>query len=83
MLPGTNTKVVAVDGLIDADANNEIIFAGRLSNMFYGTDMQGDEEQFDMWYSKDNQEERLAIQFIAGVQVAWPDEIVIGNIAKA
>lgn len=83
MLPGTNTKVVAVDGLIGADDNYEIIFAGRLSNMFYGTDMQGDEEQFDMWYSKDNQEERLAIQFIAGVQVAWPDEIVIGNIAKA
>lgn len=83
MLPGTNTKVVAVDGLIGAVANTEVIFAARLSNMFYGTDMQGDEEQFDMWYSKDNQEERLAIQFVAGVQVAYPDEVVISNLATA
>lgn len=82
MLPGTNVKVIAVNGLNNVDANNDYIVAGQLSNMFYGTDMQGDEEQFDLWYSKDNQEERLAIQFTVGVQVAYPDQIVLGKVAK-
>ena len=39
--------------------------------------MEGDDEKFDLWYSKDNQEFRLAINFNAGVQVAFPDEIVL------
>ena len=36
--------------------------------------MQNDNETFDFWYSKDNQEFRLAINFVEGVQVAFPDE---------
>ena len=35
-------------------------------------------ETFDLWYSKDNQEFRLAVKFNAGVQVAFPDEVVLG-----
>jgi len=81
-LPGTNTKVVAVSGLNGA-ADYEYIIAGRLSNMFYGCDMENEQEKVEFWYSKDNREFRLAIEFAAGVQVAWPDEIVVGKIAKA
>lgn len=74
-LPGTAVKVISVNGLNGTDT----VIAGRLSNMFYGTDMANDEEKFDLWYSKDDQVFKLAIEFIAGVQVAFPNEIVIAE----
>lgn len=76
-MPGTSTKVIGVPGLNGTDK----VVAGDLkNNFFYGTDMQDDKEVFDLWYSKDNREFRLAIQFNAGVQVAFPDQIVVGTI---
>ena len=70
ILPGTNTKVVGVAGLDDIGQG----VALNVKHAFYGTDMEGDEEVFDLWYSKDNQEWRAAINFVFGVQVAFPDE---------
>lgn len=81
MLPGTDIKVIAVNGLNDTETYDYAI-AGSLSNMFYGVDLQGGEEVFDLWYSKDNREFRFAIEFVAGVQVAYPQEIVLGSRAK-
>lgn len=78
MLPGSQVKVIAVNGLNGTDK----IVAGQLDkNFFYGCDMMNDEEKFEMWYSQDFREFRLAIEFNAGVQVAFPDEVVLG--AKA
>lgn len=77
ILPGSNTRVIAVNGL---NGTGKIV-AGSLDNMFYGCDMMGDEEKFELWYSQDFREYRLAIEFNAGVQVAFPDEIVVGGIA--
>lgn len=74
---GTNIKIKAVSGL---DGTNTIV-AGNPENFFYGTDLQGDEEKFDFWYSKDNQEFRLAVQFSVGVQVAFPNQCVISTVA--
>lgn len=73
VIPGTDVKVIAVNGLNGTDT----IIAGRLSNMFYGTDMSGDEEKFELWYSKDDRTFKLVIEFMAGVQVAYPAEVVI------
>ena len=70
ILPGTTTKVVGVPGL---DGTNYAL-ALNVKHAFYGTDMEGDEEVFDLWYSKDNQEWRAAINFVFGVQVAFPNE---------
>lgn len=72
ILPGTNTKVVAVAGLNGTDA----IVAADPMNLFYGVDMRDDAETFDFWYSKDNREFRLAIGFNAGTQIAFPDQVV-------
>ena len=47
------------------------------ANLFYGVDMADDAETFDLWYSKDNQEFRLAIKFNAGAQIAFPDQVVL------
>lgn len=73
ILPGTTTKVVGVPGLDGIGKG----LALNVKHAFYGTDMEGDEEVFDLWYSKDNQEWRAAINFVFGVQVAFPDENVI------
>lgn len=76
VLPGTNTRVIAVSGL-NGQAK---VVAADPENIYYGVDMEGDEETFDLWYSQDNQEFRLAINFNAGVQVAFPDEVVLGAL---
>lgn len=75
ILPGTSTRVRGVAGLNGQKA----IVAADAENIYFGVDMEGDEEKFDMWYSQDNQEFRLAINFNAGVQVAFPDEVVIAS----
>lgn len=76
IIPGTNTKVIAVNGL---NGTGSIVAADPM-NLFYGCDMMNDTEVFDLWYSKDFREFRLAIQFNAGVQVAFPDEVVVATM---
>ena len=78
VLPGTAVRVIGVDGLNGTDK----IVAGRLSEMFYGTDLEGDDEMFKLWYSDDNQEFRFALRCAAGVNVAFPDHIVLGQIGE-
>lgn len=81
LLPGTNIRVIGVNGLNNTSSYDYVI-AGSLGNMFYGTNLEDGDEIFDLWYSKDNREFRLAIEFTAGVQVAYQDEIVLGKRAK-
>lgn len=80
-LPGTNTRVVAVNGLNNTE-DYDYIFAARLSNLIYATDMMDDKETIDFWYSKDDQVFKLNIEFMAGTQIVFPDEVVVGKIAK-
>ena len=77
MVPGTSVKVIAVNGL---NGTGKIV-AGRLSNFFYGVGAEDDKDTFDFWYSKDNREFRLAAYFAIAVQVAYPNEIVLGKQA--
>lgn len=72
LIPGTNVRVIYVDGLNGTGK----MYASYRDNFVYGVDMTGDEEKYDFWYSQDNREHRLAVEFIAGVQVAYPDQIV-------
>lgn len=76
-LPGTSIRVIAVNGL---NSTGKIV-AGRLSNFFYGVGAEDDKDTFDFWYSKDNREFRLAVYFAIAVQVAYPNEIVLGTQA--
>lgn len=80
-LPGTAVKVIAVNGLNET-ASFDYVIAGRLSNFVYGISGADDDQILDAWYSKDNDEFRVAVEFIAGVQVAYPSEVVMGKIAK-
>ena len=76
ILPGTNMKVAGVPGL---NATDKIV-ALNCDHSVYGTDMENDEEVFDLWYSKDNQEFRMKLEFTAGGQVAYLDEMVICDL---
>ena len=76
LIPGTNVEVRKANGL---NGTHKLI-AGQLGkNFFYGCDMVDDEEKFEFWYSKDNREFRLVIEFNAGVQVAFPNMVVMGD----
>ena len=77
MVPGTSVRVIAVNGL---NSTGKIV-AGRLSNFFYGVGAEDDKDTFDFWYSQDNREFRLAAYFAIAVQIAYPNEIVLGKQA--
>ena len=70
--PGTNVRVIAVPGL----TNTNRIVSSYLGNFFYATDLLSDEEQFSIFYARENDEIRSIAAFKAGVQLAYPDLVV-------
>jgi hypothetical protein len=72
MYPGTNVRVIAVPGL----TGTYRLVTSYLGNFVFGTDLLSDEEQFSIWFSKDNDEVRFQAAFKAGVQIAYPDLVV-------
>lgn len=74
--PGSTVKVIAVPGL---NGTNKAI-AGSMRNIVYGTDLRGSREKAEMWYDKTADDFKLRVRFNAGVQVAFPDEMVIATI---
>jgi hypothetical protein len=72
MYPGTNVRVIAVPGLT---GTNRIV-SSYLGNFFYATDLLSDEEQFSIFYARENDEIRSIAAFKAGVQLAYPDLVV-------
>ena len=73
VIPGTDIKLIGVHGLKE----QKKIVASYLENMYFGTDLEGDSEKFKFWYSEDNAEFRLKVEFNAGVQVAFPDFVSV------
>ena len=71
VLPGTNIKIIAVNGL---NGTSRVI-AARRSNLYYGLDLVGEEERFEIFYAKEADEVRFMCAFKAGVQVAFPSQI--------
>lgn len=71
-MPGTNIKVVGVNGL---NGTNKI-YALRTSNMFFGCDVLGEESKFELFWAQEAMEVRYVCEFKAGVQIAFPSEIV-------
>lgn len=72
-VPGTAIKVKAVKGL----TGKADMVLTPASNIVVGMDMVAEEEQFDIWYSKDNDEVRVKIEFKLGVQVQFPELCVV------
>jgi hypothetical protein len=75
--PGTNVRVVAVPGL----TNTNRIVCTYLGNLFVGSDLLSDEEQFSIWHSRDNDSIRWQAAFKLGVNFAYPDFMVDFRLA--
>jgi len=72
MIPGTNVEVVALKGLTGLNR----MFTLTSLNYYAGTDLEGEEETFEFWYSKDDQNTKFAVKFKMGTQIAFPERIV-------
>ena len=77
MIPATNIKMIGVGGL----SGTNRMFLSRLSNMFVGTDLANEEEEYRFWYSQDNDEVRFRATMKYGVQIAFPDQLVQFKLA--
>jgi ribosomal protein L18E len=71
-LPGTNVRVIAVQGL---NGTNDIV-AARISNFFIGTDLLDEQERFELFYAAEAMQMRFVSEFKMGINFAFPDEIV-------
>lgn len=76
-IPGTNIKLVALNGL---NGTNRL-FAFRWSNIFLGTDMENEEEKWEIFFAKEADEVRFVAEWKTGVNFAFPDEIVKFTLA--
>ena len=72
MIPGTNVRAIAVRGLNGTDK----MFLSTKSNLYFGTDLLNDYENFQLWYSLDHQEVRMSSKWKAGVNAAFWDYVV-------
>lgn len=70
-LPGTNVKVVAVQGL---NGSNKLV-AARISNLFIGVDILGEESRFELFWAREADQMRFVSEFKMGIQFAFPTEI--------
>lgn len=77
IIPGTGYKLVGYPGF---SGSNKIVGA-RWENIYFGTDLANEEEEFELWYSQDDQNVKLKIAFKFGVQVAKPSEVVRFDLA--
>lgn len=81
-IPGTNIRLVATVGLSKLQNSTvddgELLIYTNAKNIAVGTDMLNDEEMFDMWYSRDNDEYRVNIQWKIGATYRYSDYIVKG-----
>jgi hypothetical protein len=76
--PGTSAKVVMTPGLTGEDTKIVGTFA---KNLFYGCDMENDEEVIEIWWSQDDRNFKLAAEWNSGAQIAFPNMVVVGATA--
>lgn len=68
-LPGTDARVIKTAGL----AQTGYAVASTRRNFVYATDMEGDEEVFDIWWSNDNRVFRYEVLWASGVGIVDPN----------
>ena len=72
MVPGTNVRVVALKGF----SGTSRMVLSRKANLYMGTDLLNDAEDFNIFYSQDNDEVRFLSKFKLGVEIAFPEFVV-------
>lgn len=72
MVPGTNVQVVATAGLV----NRTHIIGTPASNLYFGTDLQNDAENFMVWFERKDDIVYFRSKFKIGVQISYPQYVV-------
>lgn len=72
VLHGTDVKITPMTGL----TGTKRILLVNDSNIYVGMDGDADEDNLDVWYSKDDRVNKLNITFKRGVQYAFGNQIV-------
>jgi hypothetical protein len=75
IVPGTDMRVVKVPGLNGLDN----IYTGKASHFVFGTDLSSDFDNYDLWFSQDDDVIYIRSKFRAGVQVPFLDQIGVWN----
>ena len=79
IVPGTNIKLIGVNGLNATDT----LFGLSMANMYLGTDLLNEQDRFELFYAKEADEMRFVVEFKLGVQIAFPDEVVFWKLYVA
>ena len=79
ILPGSDVRVIKTPGL----ASSLKIVGTFAENLVYGTDMEGDEEKFDLWWSQDDRLWKYQIKWAGGVSYHFPAQVVLGTYSAA
>ena len=74
IFPGSDIKVIGVPGM----AGLNRIYGFNPEEVYYGFDMEDDNENFKLWFSDDNDTFRFKCQFVAGMQYAFPQDVLVG-----
>ena len=79
VLPGTNCRVIKVNGLNSAteQGKTKLIVGADPMNLVYGYDIEDSDKALDVWYSRDYDTIRLRLTTNLGAQIAFPTEVVI------
>jgi hypothetical protein len=72
VFPGTNIKIVGTHGLNGADD----LFATYVENMRYGTDLENDKEDVELFFDKYHKQLVSDIVFSIGYQVQDPSQVM-------
>lgn len=72
MVPGTNVRVIATRGL----NNTGKIVTTPASNLYFGTDLLNDYENFQIIYDEIEDDVKFRAKWKQGVQVAFPEFVV-------
>lgn len=88
IIPGTDIKMVAIAGMdnlsttlstgYEVNSVKQPMVLTYKDNIVIGTDMLNDEETLDMWYSRDNDEVRVNVQYKLGWNFYFGEHIVKG-----
>ena len=79
LLPGTDVRVVKTPGL----AGTYAIVGTFPENLVYGTDMEGDNERVDLWWSNDDRVFKYQVKWNSGVAYHFSEHIAVGVMDAA
>ena len=74
----SRVRIIPVYGL----EGEEVAVAGPADGFAYGTDVEGSEAVYDLWFDRSADMFRLKVLFNAGTALVYPDEVVLVEVGE-